>query len=148
MRLVFISSVTAMTPLRTISVTTGSTLRVARGLRATVFVLFAMAPLPASRHFDHQMSAGVDFEPVAGEQHGRRGVFLDQRRPADPVAGSERRAGVGWRRAELAVQVDRPSAGEGGLVGRAFSARDPFLRRLAHDARAGAAQAPDLRTLV
>src|SRR5207244_2526596 len=80
---VFIASVTPRTPWRTISVTTGSTLRVARGLRATVFVLFAMAPLPASRHFDHQMSAGVDFEPVAGQQHGRRGVFLDQRRPAD-----------------------------------------------------------------
>ena len=46
MRLVFISSVTAMTPLRTISVTTGSTLR---RFGPAFFVFFAMVvsgPLP------------------------------------------------------------------------------------------------------
>src|SRR5262245_40792948 len=42
MRLVFISSVTAMTPLRTISVTTGSGLRTFAGLRTDV-LFFAIA---------------------------------------------------------------------------------------------------------
>ena len=75
-------------------------------------------------------------------------MLLDQRRTADPVAGGERGAGIGRRRAEGAVEVDPAAAAGGGALGRALAAADFFLRRLAHDAGDGRAQAHDLGLLL
>ena len=75
-------------------------------------------------------------------------MFLDQRGSADPVAGGERRPGIGRRWAELPIQIHRPSAGKSGSVGRAFAARDRLLRRLAHNAGDGAAHAHDFGGLL
>src|SRR5437660_486846 len=99
MRLVFISLVTAMTPLRTISVTTGSALRFfptlprlrgraregAPALRGAALVFFFAMSSPASCDRDHEISVDVDLEPVARQQHRRRCVLLDQRGAIDPV---------------------------------------------------------------
>src|SRR4051812_35474964 len=107
MRLVFISSVTAMMPLRTISVTTGSIL--------DFFVLFFAAMLsappscppntlrsppvsPADR--DHEIAEGIHDERIARHQHGGRRMLLDESRPGDAVAGQQHRAPIGRRRYE------------------------------------------------
>src|SRR4029453_4401749 len=63
-------------------------------------------------------------------------------------AGGERGARVGRRRAELALQIDRPPARKRGAMRRALAARDPLLRRLAHDSGDGTAQADDLGGLL
>src|SRR5258708_6721809 len=125
MRLVFISSVTAMTPLRTISTITGSRARRFGGrlvvLRAMAPTLCERSPDGAQRHpgpalpqaeeqapdvaplhpgygslfpdRDGEIAEAIDRERVAGGQHRRRRVLLDQRRAPDAVAGGERRAG-------------------------------------------------------
>src|SRR4051812_44518100 len=109
MRLVFISSVTAMMPLRTISVTTGSIL--------DFFVLFFAAMLsappscqpntlrsppvsPADR--DHEIAERIHDERIARHQHGGRRVLLDERRPGDAVAGAQLRTLISGRRHETA----------------------------------------------
>ena len=47
---------------------------------------------------NHQIAERIDFHRVARHQHRGRGIFLDQRRPLDAVAGSERFAPIGRRR--------------------------------------------------
>src|SRR3979490_3418007 len=97
MRLVFISSVTAMTPLRTISVMTGSTLCPASPAAALlladtprVLALLLGAPIaPPAAHADVQVAVRIDPEPVAGPEHGRGRVFLDERGTVDAVACEE-----------------------------------------------------------
>src|SRR5262252_6340726 len=92
MRLVFISSVTAMTPLRTISVTTGSVVRLlARPLRGVrlgldflVIALDSVVPAKAGTHnhlhlrlsfpMPHRCAAAYGSPPSRGRQQLRLGI--------------------------------------------------------------------------
>src|SRR5579885_1174212 len=105
MRLVFISSVTASTPLRTISTVTGSTLRpLARAALARLTITVFPPP---------ELSGCRNRRAIARHQHGRRGVLLDQCRTADPVAGEKRRPAICRRIAKAAVEPNFAPAGEG-----------------------------------
>src|SRR5215212_11593104 len=169
MRLVFISSVTAMMPLRTISVTTGSAL----GFFTLFLAIVSTAPAgsvvgrvrrrrnpPFSSEWritltlirptygDHQIAISVDLQRVARHQQGGRCVLLDQRRAFDAVTGHEGGAPIGRRRPEARCEIDRPLSGERGLVRLAGAARNLPRRWLAHEAGHGGAQADDLRAFL
>ena len=106
MRLVFISSVTASTPLRTISVSTASAPRAPAPCAASCarYARFiGCGVISASlADLDDEIAEGVHLHAVAGQQHGGRGVLLDQRRPVDAVAGAQRVAREGRRGDRLA----------------------------------------------
>src|SRR5580700_11745989 len=99
MRLVFISSVTAIRPLRTISVITGS-VRASRGLAGLLFWRIGSA---RSRDRDQKISVEVDRQHVARHQDRGGGMLLDQRRPFDLVAGRQFGAPIGRGRAKAAA---------------------------------------------
>src|SRR5258708_5067466 len=194
MRLVFISSVTAMTPLRTISAITGSSgLRFVRSGPICLVVFRAIALLPAgavyvarmersairerprdmTKRGDHEapipdyaalhpgyssrsslpnrnveIAEAVDLQGVARHQHGRRCMFLDQRRPLDAVARREPIAREGARvDAAVTVEVDRSLAGTCRLGRGRPAAGDLLHDRLAHDAGYRGAQADDFGAL-
>src|SRR3954468_15593346 len=88
----FISSVAAMRPLRTSSTVTGSTRFWAFFFRARGERKRSISA-PSDR--DHQVAVRVDLHRVAGLEHRGGGVFFDERRPLDGVAGPERRAPIG-----------------------------------------------------
>src|SRR5437879_3642883 len=100
MRLVFISSVTAIRPLRTISVVTGSMrprrllarlllLRMVRMVRMARMVGMVRIASARSRDRDQQISERIDRHYIPRHQHRRGGMLLDQRRPFDLVAGQQ-----------------------------------------------------------
>src|SRR3954452_15481785 len=88
----FISSVAAMRPLRTSSTVTGSTRRWAFFFRARGERKRSISA-PSDR--DHQVAVRVDAHAVAGLEHRGGGMFFDERRAVDGVAGLERGAAVG-----------------------------------------------------
>src|ERR1051326_7971570 len=116
MKFIFIPSVTATRPLRTISVMTGSAAFFAACWAAGLG--FVPSSISASPQRDDQIAEGIDRDAVAGMHHGGRGMLLDQCRACDPVAGLQRRAVVGRRVDEAgAVEIDRPLAAERLCVG-------------------------------
>src|SRR5579871_345468 len=90
MRLVFISSVTAMTPLRTISTRTGV-------MRAS---LMAIAP-----DLDQKIAQRVHGHGVAGHENSRRGMFLDDRGAGNAIAGEKIFAGKGGCRNKAVAKI-------------------------------------------
>src|SRR5712691_7694951 len=103
MRLVFISSVTAMTPLRTISAITGSSARRFGVFLPDVSMVFFAMILPPLPDRDGEVAEPIDLQRIAGHQHRRRRVLLDQRRARDAVAGHECGAGKRARGDESAA---------------------------------------------
>src|ERR1700719_1967703 len=102
MRLVFISSVTAIRPLRTISVITGSLPR-----RLLARLLFWRMASACSGDRDQQVSIKVDRQRISRHQHRGGGMLFDQRRPFDLVAGQEAGSTIGRGRAEAArAEID------------------------------------------
>ena len=51
----------------------------------------------APQDLDDEIAEGIDLDDVAGMHDCGRGIFLDQRRPGDAIAGEQRRAIVGRR---------------------------------------------------
>src|SRR5208282_924207 len=100
--------------------------------------------LPRSSHRNYEISINIDLHRVAGHQHRGGSVFLDQGRSLDAVAGKERGAPIGRRRAKASAEIDWPLAAECRGGRNALAARDLALRRLAHQAGDGRAQADDL----
>src|SRR2546425_7585897 len=192
MRLVFICSVTAMTPLRTISTITGSRTRdgaadfcdwrfmssipqartVAWMERSVIrnrprdmtkpgddealTLDYAYAPsglrLYDSRSSlpdrDGEIAEAVALQGVAGHQHGRRCMLLDQRRPLDTIARCEPIACEGARVDEaVTLEVDRALAGARRLGRSGPAAGDLLQDGLAHNARYRGAQADDFGAL-
>src|SRR5262245_59144571 len=75
-------------------------------------------------------------------------MLLDQRWPLDLVAREQRRAAIGRRRPETAVEVHRPLAGERRLRRRRRAALDLPWRGFLHQPGDGRAQADDLGVLL
>src|SRR5580700_6309866 len=98
MRLVFISSVTAIRPLRTISVITGSVPPRCLLVRRPFWRIGSAC----SRDREQQVSMTVYREHVPRHQDRGRGMLLDQRRPFDLIAGQELGAPIGRSRAKAA----------------------------------------------
>src|SRR3984893_16471679 len=96
MRLVFISSVTAIRPLRTISVITGSV----RPRCLLPRLLFWRMASACSGDRDQQVPIKVDAQRIPRHQHRGGGMLLDQRRPLDLVAGQEIGSTIGRGRAK------------------------------------------------
>src|ERR1700730_593326 len=161
MRLVFISSVTAMPPFRTISAITGS-----RARRFEIFFprflrnFFAIAPsvlmipdrfqsiLSPLPDRDAEGAESIDLQHVAWHQHRRRCILLDQRRTLDAVAGHERCAREGARVDEaMTLEINWPFAGACRLGRHDLAVGDLLRSGLAHDARDRGAQADDLGAL-
>src|ERR1051326_4214400 len=90
MRLVFISSVTAITPLRTISTRTG-VMRVS---------LMAIAP-----DLDEKIAQRVHGHDVARHENRRRGMFFNNRGTGNAIAGEKLFAGKRGCRNETVAKI-------------------------------------------
>src|SRR2546421_228009 len=98
-KLVFISSVTAMTPLRTISMRTG------------VMRLFALViALPDG---NDEIAERIDRQCVARHQHCRGCMLFDEGRPDDAIASQESNAAEDWRFDEISGETSLSDATTG-----------------------------------
>src|SRR5262249_37034828 len=95
-----------------------------------------------------EVAEAIDLQRVAGHQHGRRCMLLDQRRTLDTIARSEpitrKRARVDEA---VTVEVDRSLAGTRRLGRSRPTAVDLLQDGLAHDAHYRGAQADDFGAL-
>src|SRR4029079_16821809 len=94
--------------------------------------------------FDHEVAIAVDLARITWHQNRCRGVFLDQCRALEPVAGEERGAVVGRRVTEATVaEIHLAPAAERRLQCHSTAPLDLALRWLPHQPRHGRAQADD-----
>src|SRR5262249_40037678 len=102
-------------------------------------------PLP---HRNPEIAETVNLQGVAGHQHRRRCMLLDQRRTLDAIASGERIApeGTGVDEA-VTVEVDGPLTSTRRLGRGRTAARDFVQDGLAHDARHRGAQTDDFGAL-
>src|SRR6185312_12123643 len=97
---------------------------------------------------DDKITELVDRHRIAWTQDGCRGVFLDQRRAGDAIAGTQLRSQIDLGGYEAASEEHGLLSAHGALRWDGLARRYRKLRRLRHDPGYGRAQADELRRLL